>query len=167
MADPLLPVAAAVVGRLASLHLHPAKSGLPFLSVETVEAVADRGLRGDQRYFGRRRRGTKEPTLRQVTLIERETLARHARTLGIAELPPGSARSNLETEGIVLADWIGRRVRVGTALLEFVEPRMPCAKMDALHPGLRALMAPPAQGVLARVLESGVLRIGDAIRVED
>jgi MOSC domain-containing protein YiiM len=37
--------------------------------------------------------------------------------------------------------------------------------MDAICPGLRKLMEPDRQGVLAQVVRSGRIRTGDAIRV--
>ncbi len=157
MNPPSLPT-----GRVASIHLHPAASHASLQSIDSTEAVAGMGLRGDVRYFGRRRR-TGEPSRRQVTLIERETIASHVAALGLAGIPPGVARSNIETEGINLIDLIGRQVRVGEALLEFIEPREPCEQMDAIAPGLRARMTPPHQGVIAIVLQSGLIRVGDPI----
>lgn len=156
-------MSASTAGRVVSIHLHPAAGGEAMVPVDAVVAEADKGLAGDRRYFARRSRSTGGPTRRQVTLIGRETLAAHAAALGGGPIPPGAARSNLETEGVDLASLVGCRVRVGTAVLEFVEPRTPCAKMDAVRPGLRERMAPPGQGVLARVVQSGVIRAGDAV----
>ena len=150
-------------GIVASLHLHPPKGGAPLLSVASIEAVAGKGLVGDHRYFGRLSRHTGQPSRRQVTLIEREVLADHARHLGVAPLRPGDARANIETEGIDLAGMVGRYLRVGTMLLQVVQHRDPCAKMDALRPGLRARMQPPCQGVLAVVVEPGFARVGDRV----
>jgi len=152
-------------GRIASFHLHPGERGAPLTSTDVIELEAERGIRGDARYFGRRSRSTGGPTKRQVTLIEREILQRHADALGLAAIAPGIARSNIETEGIDLSASVGRRLRLGTAVLEVVEPREPCEKMEAIAPGLRALMTPPCQGVIARVIESGTAKIGDAVEL--
>lgn len=154
-------------GTVASIHLHPSDRSKGLSSVDSVEFVAEAGLRGDQRYFGRKSRSTGGPSKRQVTLIERETLSRHAAALGIPPLAPGIARSNIETSGIDLSATVGRRLRVGTAVLLVVEPRTPCEKMDAIAPGLRTLMEAPNQGIIARVLESGHARIGDPIELLD
>ena len=121
-------------GTVASIHLHPSDRSTGLSSVDSVEFVAEAGLRGDQRYFGRKSRSTGGPSKRQVTLIERETLARHAAALGIPPLAPGIARSNIETSGIDLSTTVGRRLRVGTAVLQVVEPRTPCEKMDTIAP---------------------------------
>ena len=133
------------------------------MAVDRIEAVAGKGIVGDQRYFGRLSRRTGQPSRRQVTLIEREVLAGHAARLGCAPVAPGRARANIETEGIDLSTLVGRLLRVGTILLEVVQHRDPCWKMDAVEPGLRALMEPPRQGVLAVVLESGLAHVGDAV----
>ncbi len=157
----------ATSGIVASIHLHPADRSHGLSSVDAVEFVAESGLRGDHRYFGRKSRSTGGPSKRQVTIIERETLARHAASLGIPPLAPGIARSNIETTGIDLSTTVGRRLRIGTAVLEVVEPRTPCEKMDAIAPGLRSLMEAPNQGVIARVLESGHARLGDRVELLD
>ena len=154
-----------VRGRIASFHLHPAAGGAALTSTDLIELEAERGIRGDQRYFGRKSRSTGGPTKRQVTVIEREVLQRHAAALGLNAIAPGVARSNIETEGIDLSTSIGRRLRVGTAVLEVVEPREPCEKMEAIAPGLRALMTPPCQGIIARVIESGTARVGDTVEL--
>lgn len=150
-------------GRIASLHLHPAQGGAPLVAVSEVAGVAGKGLAGDRRYFGRLSRRTGRPSRRQVTLIEREVLAAHAARLGCGPIAPGKARANIETEGIELSMLVGKGLRVGTMLLEVVQHRDPCSKMDAVQPGLRALMEPPCQGVIAVVLESGDARVGDSV----
>jgi MOSC domain-containing protein YiiM len=74
-------------------------------------------------------------------------------------------RANIETTGIDLVGLVGSQVEVGDALLLVDAPRDPCAKMDAICQGLRELMAPHRQGVMAQVLRSGVVRVGDTIKV--
>src|SRR4051812_9926351 len=90
-------------GTVASLHLHPPRSGELLVCVESVELVKGKGVLEDTRFFGR--------TRRQVTLIEREQLAEHAEALGIGEIPRGAARANVETAGMDLQRFIGRRLR--------------------------------------------------------
>ena len=154
----------ALSGRVASLHLHPAEPGTPLQAVEAVELVADHGIQGDTRYFGRLSRDTGQPTRRQVSLIEREQIAEHAIALSLTSIPPGAVRSNIETAGINLIALLGHEVEIGTTVLLLHSPRDPCAKMDAICQGLRALMMHNRQGVLAQVVRSGTIRVGDAIR---
>lgn len=152
-------------GHVVSIHLHATTGRAPLRAVESVEAVTDKGLRGDARYFGRRSRSTGGPSRRQVTLIGREVLERHADVLGIPAIPPGVARSNIETLGVGWEGLVGKRVAVGDAVLEVVEHRTPCEQMEAIAPGLRALMEAPHQGVIARVVQDGWIRLGDAVKV--
>jgi MOSC domain-containing protein YiiM len=153
----------ALPGHVASLHLHPAEPGAPLQPIETIELVAGQGIQGDTRYFGRLSRDTGEPSRRQVTLIEREQIAEHAVALHLPSISPGAVRSNIETTGINLISLLGREVEIGGAVLRLYAPRDPCAKMDAICQGLRALMLNSRQGVLAEVVRSGTIRVGDAI----
>jgi hypothetical protein len=157
------PPSPALRGRVVSLHLHPAEPGGPLRSVQTIGAIQARGILQDARYFGRISRHTDQPTRRQVSLIERERLAEHAAALGLPSLPAGAARANIETLGLDLLACMGQQVRIGGAILLFHEPRVPCEKMDAVCAGLCELMKNNRQGVLAEVVRSGQIRVGDAI----
>ena len=157
----------APLGHVASLHLHPAESGTPLQSVESVEVLEGNGIAGDARFFGRLSRGTGQPTRRQVTLIEREQIAEHATALGLPSITPGAVRSNIETTGINLIALLGHEVEIGEAVLRLYEPRDPCAKMDAICQGLRARMMDQRQGVLAEVVRSGAVRVGDTILIRE
>src|SRR3954471_21454990 len=97
----------------------------------------------------------------EVRLWEQEL----GRTLG-----PSAFGENLTTEGIdVSGALIGERWRIGTALLEVVQPRLPCFKL-----GLR--MGDPSfvkrfgqasrPGAYLRILEEGELGAGDAVEVD-
>ena len=149
-------------GRVASLHLHPEKAGDPFSPVSAIRVVASKGIEGNPRYFGRISQNG-QPGKRQVTLIERGQIEEHARALGCPAFLPGIVRSNIETEGLNLIDLIGQNIRIGSAVLYFYEARVPCAKMDMICNGLRDLMQNSKQGVLAQVISSGSIAVGDSI----
>jgi hypothetical protein len=151
-------------GTVASLHLHAPKPGEPLGNVTSFNLVAGKGIAEDTRYFGRISRGSGLPSRRQVSLIEREQVAEHAAVLGLTGLSPGAVRSNIETTGIDLQALVGAEVEIGEAVLRFYEPRTPCAKMDALCQGLRKLMENNRQGVMAEVIRSGTVRVGDPVR---
>lgn len=155
----------ALPGYVASLHLHPPEPGAPLQSVSEIEVVEAKGIVGDARYFERVSRRTGEPTLRQISLIEREQIAEHAATLRLESIPPGAVRSNIETAGINLIALLGHEVQIGQAVLLLCAPRDPCSRMDAICQGLRELMMNHRQGVLAQVVRSGRIRVGDAIAV--
>ena len=152
-------------GRVASLHMHPKKRTTqkrmdPMVPAEALNLVEKEGISGAPRY-----RGTK--SRRHVTLIGREQLAEHAAmaAMTLDELGPGVVRSNIETEDVDLMSMIGKRVKIGTALLHFYAPRDPCWKMDFIQHGLQRLMEDGKQGVLAEVIHSGVVHIGDALEI--
>ncbi|HKS38762.1 MAG TPA: MOSC domain-containing protein [Verrucomicrobiae bacterium] len=153
-----------IAGRIASLHLHPVDPGAPLTAVESFEVEIDKGIVGEPRYFGRTNR-TGKPARRQVSLIERELIAGHATALGVRTIHPGAVRSNIETLGIDLVALIGHEVELGEAVLFFYEARTPCAKMDAICAGLRALMENNRQGVLAQVVRPGRIRVNDWIKL--
>src|ERR1039457_151664 len=157
----------APLGHVASLHLHPAQSGAPFQSVETIEVVEAKGITGDARFFGRLSRSTGQPTRLQVTLIEREQIAEHATALGLPSITPGAVRSNIETAGINLIALLGKEIEIGEAVLRLYAPRDPCAKMDVICQGLRARMMDQRQGVLAEGVRSGAVRVGDTILIRE
>ncbi len=141
-------------GSVPSLHVHPPIAGEPLIPLETINVVAGQGIVESKRYFGRKSR-------RHVTLIEREQLAEHAGALGLDQITPGAVRANIETTGIDLRNFVKRRVRVGEAVLEIYGVRTPCQKMDAICHGLRARIEHGKQGVLAMVIQSGAIHVGD------
>lgn len=149
---------------MVSLHLHAREPGTPLEPVDAIEVIAAQGIINDQRYFGKLSRTTGAPSRRQVTLIEREQIAEHAVALGLAAIPPGAVRSNIETTGINLIALLGHEVEIGGAVLFLYAPRDPCAKMNAICQGLRERMLDRRQGVLAEVRKSGTIRVDDMIR---
>jgi MOSC domain-containing protein YiiM len=154
-------------GRVLSLHLHPKVSATPLQEVEEIQLVAGKGIFGEPRYFGRVSRSTGKPSRRQISLMEREQIAEHSVALGLKSIPPGLVRANIETEGIDLIQHLGRKIRIGEAILFFYEGRLPCGQMDAICLGLRALMENNRQGVMAEVIQSGMIRRQDLIICED
>jgi len=156
-----------VIGRVVSLHLHATESGAPLTGAEEITLVAGKGIQNEPRYFEKISRTTGKPSRRQVSLIEREQIAEHAAALGLQSIPPGRVRANIETEGIDLVQLIGKRVKIGEAILFFYEGRTPCHQMDAICNGLKALMENNRQGVMAEVIQSGVVRLRDTISSEN
>ena len=152
-------------GRVESLHLHPQVAGTPLQSVLEIELVQGKGIVGEPRYYCRTSQESGLPSKRQVTLMERERIEEHAVVLGLKTIPPGAVRSNIETSGINLVALVGQEIEIGEAVLLLYAPRDPCAKMDLICDGLRRLMMNNRQGVLAQIIQSGRVRVGDRIRV--
>lgn len=153
-----------VLGYVASLHFHPANGGEKFQATELMELEAGKGIVGNPRYFARRNRSGQSSS-RQVSLIGREQIVSHAATLGLKEISAGTIRSNIETTGVDLISLINAEVMVGEAVMEFYEARTGCGKMDAICNGLQSLTSGNRLGVLARVVRSGRIQVGDCISV--
>ncbi|MEE2947774.1 MAG: MOSC domain-containing protein [Verrucomicrobiota bacterium] len=155
------------IGRVASLHIHPPNPGETMLSVNSITIETNAGIVGNTRYWQRQSRFTGKPTNRQISLIEREQIEEHANALGLPCIEAGLVRSNIETKGIDLVTLLNRKIRVGEATLYIAATRDPCHKMDKITPGLRERMMDNKQGVLARIVLSGGIRIGDTIQSID
>jgi MOSC domain-containing protein YiiM len=128
----------------------------PMTVLTEVEARAGIGLDGDHYQPGAR-------ASRQVTLIQAEHLAVIAALCGRPELDAGLLRRNLVVSGIHLAALRGRRFRIGAAVLEGTGACHPCSRMEEVL-GLGGYNAMRGHGGLtARVIEGGLLRLGDPV----
>ncbi len=78
-------------------------------------------------------------------------------------LPAGSFRRNIVTSGIRLNDLVGRRFKVGAALLEGMRLCEPCAHLGKLiGPAVVKGMVHKA-GLRARIIHGSLIRVGDDI----
>ncbi len=114
-----------------------------------------------------------QPNLRQVHLMHAELFDELA-PLGI-RVEPGSMGENITTRGLALLDLApGTKLHLGDSAIEITGCRNPCAQLDAVDERLLAQVALKAgdgsiirkAGIMAIVLEGGVVRPGDAIHVE-
>jgi MOSC domain-containing protein YiiM len=81
------------------------------------------------------------------------------------DVEPGAIRENITIEGADVEKWpVGQRVRVGAAEFEITMVCDPCHRMDELRPGLRSELQ-GKRGMLARVVESGEVAVGDEIEL--
>ena len=148
-------------GRVRWIGLRPARD-VQMRAVDSADAVAGKGLRGDRYGSGSGKRG--------ITLIQAEHLPVIAALAGLdgvhldgLGLEPARLRRNLMVEGIPLIALKGRRFRIGEVLCEGTSPCDPCSRMEAaLGPGGYNAMRGHG-GLCARILEGGTLRIGDAV----
>jgi MOSC domain-containing protein YiiM len=119
-------------------------------SVERATALEGHGLEG----CAHARPGTK----RQVLFASTE----HLRAVGV---PPGRIRENFTVEGDDVHRWpIGQRLAIGDAEFEVTMVCDPCSRMDEIRPGLQAELE-GRRGMLARVVETGRVSVGDEIRL--
>ncbi|WP_338545059.1 MOSC domain-containing protein [Pseudomonas benzopyrenica] len=145
-------------GEVRWIGVRPA-SRAPMVEVEAVEARRDAGLTGDHARPTPRNQ-------RQVTLIQWEHLPVVAALIGKA-VAPADLRRNLAIAGINLFSLKNRRFRIGQAVLETTGWCQPCARLEE-RLGAGTFQAMRGHGGLtARVLESGIIRLGDRVQVLD
>ena len=164
---------ATVVAVAARSGHHFSKTVLPEITL-----VAGLGVEGDAhqgvtvKHRSRVARDPAQPNLRQVHLLQSELFDELAER-GFA-LRPADIGENVLTRGIdLLALPRGARLRIGPALLDVTGLRNPCRQLDAFRPGLMAAtLERQADGALVRkagvmaiVIEGGVIRPGDPIGV--
>jgi MOSC domain-containing protein YiiM len=103
---------------------------------------------------------------RAVTLIQAEHLPAIAALLGRPVDFPGTRR-NLLVSGINLEVCVGRPLVIGEVVLELTVRCHPCRRMDETF-GVGGFAAMYGHGGwCARIVRSGVLRVGDGIRLAD
>lgn len=131
------------------------RSRAPLEQLAAVRVTPEHGVDGDAR--GR-------PGRRQVTVLAREGWEAALAEAGAA-LPWTARRANLYVAGLDLAAAVGAELRVGAALrLQVTGETDPCARMDAVWPGLQAALAPAFRGgVTCRVIASGDVAVGDPV----
>jgi MOSC domain-containing protein YiiM len=134
----------------------PVRSGIGKHPVADVVAVHTTGLDGDGQADLVNHGGPDKA----VYAYDRADAGYWEGRLG-RRLPPGAFGENLAVEGLASADVrVGDRLRVGTALLEVTQPRVPCYKLgihmgDAAFPGTFAKEL--RVGFYLRVIETGHL----------
>lgn len=147
-------------GTVARIHLTP-ESGADPEAVETVEAVAGAGLRGD-RYF--EDSGTfADRDGCALTLIEQEALDAVERDHDIS-LAPGAHRRNITTDGVALNHLVGERFRVGDAVCVGTELCEPCSYLErqlGTQDVREALVH--RGGLRCRIVHGGTISVGDCI----
>lgn len=143
-------------GVVNELLLWPTKGCPQPIRLERAEAVPGTGLRGDQ----------KRGQSRQVTLLAAEAWEAATAELGV-DAPPSARRANVVIRGLDLADTLGRRLRVGPALIHVHGETDPCELMDRVAPGLKEALTPHRRaGVFGAVVEGGAIAVGDPVTVE-
>ena len=152
------------VGVVAHLHITP-RAFLPMQAREEVELVAGEGIVGDRYRIGTEAGfySDKPEDGRQVTLFESEQLENVRRDHGI-ELLPEEHRRNVTTRGVALTHLVGQRFRIGPCVLEATRLSIPCRHIEEI---LDKKVFDPLinrSGLNCRILEGGMVRVGDAIR---
>ena len=117
---------------------------------ERARALEDHGLEGCAH--------ARPGTTRQVLFASQE----HLDAVGVE---PGAIRENFTVAGADVQGWApGQTLAVGDAVFEVTMECEPCERMEELRPGLRAELE-GRRGVLAKVVETGEVAVGDEIRL--
>jgi MOSC domain-containing protein YiiM len=148
--------------------------------VDAVTLIAGVGVEGDShagetvQHLYLVRKNASAPNRRQVHLMHSELFAEVAE-LGFT-VTAGQLGENVTTAGIDLLDLpLGTRLHLGaTAVIELTGLRDPCKFINSLEPKLmKAMLGKDSSGKVVRksgvmsiVLTGGVVRAGDAIRIE-
>lgn len=143
-------------GTVEYLSIRPRRTD-PVKVISKVRALKDLGLEGDHY------KNSGGP--RQVTLIQAEHLQVLAGLLDMDTVLPELTRRNIVVRGVNLISLKGRRFRVGGSVLEYSGECHPCSRMEK-NLGFGAYNAMRGHGgITAKVVESGLIKIGDDVQV--
>lgn len=149
-------------GKLLAIGI-AAEKELPLTSVESIAAMAGRGLTGDRYAEGKGvgQHGPAKPE-QEVTLIEQEAITGAGQEYKLA-FTHLDTRRNLLTEGVPLNHLAGRTFRVGEVLLRGIELCEPCGHLEKLAcAGIKKSLIHRG-GLRAQIVRSGTIRVGDAV----
>jgi MOSC domain-containing protein YiiM len=120
-------------------------------AVESVRAVARKGLEGDRHFHDEDAKPGQALTLVEAEVVEE---------LG---LPPGATRRQVTVRGVNLNELVGKRFRVGEVECYGVELCEPCAHLESMiRPGIIKGLVHRA-GINADILTDGTISVGDEI----
>jgi len=135
---------------ISGVWVSPRKRSGTMTARERARAIEGHGLEGCAHARPRSKR--------QVLFAS----ASHLRDVGVE---PGAIRENFTVEGANVHEWpVGQRVAVGAALFEVTMVCDPCELMAEIRPGLQAELE-GRRGMLASVVETGEVAVGDEIRL--
>lgn len=145
-----------LMGTVAGIATRPQRRA-PMATHREITITREKGLAGDHK--GR-------PGLRQVSVLFAEDWRAAMAELALHPIRSDAdwtiRRANLLLEGLVNPRNAGAQIRVGGALLETTGQTYPCQRMEEALPGLlKALAVDWRGGCLCRVLEDGMVRLGD------
>jgi len=148
--------------------------------VDVIRLVEGLGVEGDAhqgrtvKHRSRVAKDPSQPNLRQLHLVHAEL---HAELAGAGfDIAPGQMGENVTTRGIDLLGLpVGTKLHLGPdAVAEVTGLRNPCGQLNGLAPGLMNAVLDRAEdgslirkaGIMAVMLSSGELRVGDTVRAE-
>jgi len=160
-------------GTVSSIHIAP-YAAAKMQYVREVRAIPGRGLEGDRYFYGigflssKPIQGGHEITLIEIEVLEALNREVNAQADRIAvEISAADTRRNIATWGVPLNSLVDREFWVGEVLLCGTRLSEPCQHLEELtQPDIRRGLMHRG-GLRARILNQGVIRVGDSIRPQD
>jgi MOSC domain-containing protein YiiM len=135
---------------VVAIHIGPRASG-ELLPVQSVRAIAGKGLEGDRHFHA----DGAEPGA-ALTLVHEEEVA-------AVGLPAGGTRRQVTVRGVDLKTLIGKRFRVGAVECYGVRVCEPCLHLQKMtRPGILRELVHRA-GINADILTTGRICLGDPV----
>ena len=149
-------------GKLLHIHTSP-YAGLNMKSYKSALLISGLGIEGD-RYNKRTGKYSEIPDIREVTLIEIETLEALKRDYNII-LQPIEHRRNLTTRDVALNHLVGKRFRVGEVLLIGGRLNTPCRYLNLVTKKDVCDLLEHRSGLNCSILGGGTISVGDKIQL--
>ena len=133
------------------------KKGVRKHEVPYIDIRVDHGIEGDA-HAGNWHR--------QISLLSVDSVAKLQEKLSF-ELKHGAFAENILVEGMAVHTLpVGTRLRIGTALCEVTQIGKECHSDCAIRKAAGDCVM-PREGIFVRVLESGTVKKGDEIKIEE
>lgn len=140
-------------GKVEWMGIRPVRRE-PVQVVETITVSEKKGIEGDH-YSG-------QSGNRHVTLIQAEHLPVVAALTNRDTLDPSLLRRNIVVSGLNLLALKDKQIQLGDVVLQITGQCHPCSKMEtALGPGGYNAVRGHG-GMTAKVIQGGIIRVGDA-----
>jgi len=144
------------MAKLIGIATHEQSKG-EITTHESIKVTEESGLTNDYQ-------GLKNPYT-AVTLLSLKSWQQACEECGAENLDWTERRANLLVDDIDFDEsMIGQQLQVGNVLLEITKETDPCARMEALQPGLKKALTPDWRGgARCRVLREGEIKLGDSV----
>ena len=141
---------------ITSINISP-KKGTFKQPVNQAELRVDFGIVGDA-HAGNWHR--------QISLLAQESIDKMT-ALGLNDLVPGKFAENITTQGIELFTLpVGTRLKLGACVVEVTQIGKECHQHCEIYKKVGQCIM-PHEGIFVKVLTPGVVRVGDAIAIEE
>ena len=137
------------------------KNNQKIQEVQTIKVIANQGIVGDRHF-----KEFNDP-FNQLSLIESENIDYYNIKYGL-NIPYIDFRRNIITKGIKLNDLVGKKLKIGSVVVEGMDLCRPCRHLNESlnqHNILKEFLR--KGGLRCQILTSSSINIGDKIEVLD